>query len=285
MIDALLIAASLACASCGSGGDEPMILYPNESAKAYLGVTHASGFRTVGVEGDYTEAAGPESKDTVTISLGKSLTRRSFITAAFPYARNERDGKSQQSLMDPSISARYTVVMQTIADPWIPQVQFLVGYKTAQARSIRETQSPGDLLDVFGTGFPEWRVGVDLWYGLEALKFGAAWVQAYPQKRYLAGHEYQPGAGQRATGTIAYNWIPMFKSTIGVNREQRGDSAIDGEVNPQSDQVNQAAFVNQDWMLTPLDSLRLGYSRQAAFGANRNTARSVNISMAYMRSF
>ena len=281
MIDALLVAVSLACASCGSGGDDPMILYPNESAKLYLGLAHSSGYRDVGVNGNDTDAAGPDSKATFSLALAKSFSRRAFATMTIPYARNQKESESRQSLADPSFTGRFTAVMPNIATLWIPQVQILFGYKTARAPSIRETRP----INVFGTGFPEWRAGVDVWYGLAALKFGIAWVIAYPESRQFGSRDYQPGIGQRATATIAYSWTSMFKSTFGVNREQRNNFVIDGTTQPGSDQGNNGAFLNHDVMLTPVDAIRFGYSRLAAFGGNRNTARATNVNLAYMRSF
>lgn len=285
MIDALLVAASLACASCGSGTDDPLILYPNEDAKVYLGYAHASGYRTVGSEGDFSAAAGPKAKDTLTVALGKSITRRAFLTTTLPYARNERDGEARSSFADPSVSGRFTAVMPSIASPWVPQVQLVVGHKTAQARSLHTTETPGSLLDVFGSGFPEWRAGVDVWYGLSALKVGAALAFVFPEERSFDGRSYEPGVGQRGTATVGYSWSGTLKTTGGANREERSAFTIDGEQQARSEQVNNSAFLNQDVMLTPLDTLRVGYSRQAAFGANRNTARTTTVALAYMRAF
>lgn len=285
MIEALALVASLACASCGSGGDDPMILYPNEAAKAYFGLTRSSGFRTVGSQGDESAAAGPSAKDTFTLSLGKSLSPRAFVTLTAPYVRNERDGEARSAPSDPSLAARWTVVMANIAEQWRPQVQLLASHKLANARSLRETQSPGDLLDVFGTGFPEWRAGVDIWYGLNTIKFGAATIASVPEARRFGDHRYQPGRSLRATITTGAAWTPMLKTSVGLNREQRSAFRIDDELQSRSEQLNHSAFFNQDVMLTAADTVRIGCSRQAAFGVNRNTARVTNISLAFMRSF
>lgn len=285
MIEVLAFVTTLACASCGSGGDDPLILYPNESSKAYVGMTRSGGFRTLGSEGDDSAAAGPTTKDTLTLSVGKSLSPTAFVTLTTPYVRNQRDGQTQGSLGDPSFAGRWTVVMPNIAQPWRPQVQVLASHKLGEARSLRETQSPGDLLDVFGTGFPEWRAGVDIWYGISAVKFGAAVVAAYPEARRYGEHRYQPGSAVRTTVTLGSAWTPMFKTTAGINREERAAFLIDEELQPRSEQLNHAAFINQDAMLSPFDTVRLGCSRQAAFATNRNTARATNISLAYMRAF
>lgn len=278
-------ARAYACASCGSGGDDPLVLYPNEETKAYVGLSRATAFKNVGPGGEVVTAGGPATKDTTTVAVGRAISRRAFATVTLPYVRNARDGDSESGMGDPSVAARYTAVLPTLAEPALPQVQLVAGYKHAQAKSIHDTEDPRTLLDVFGTGFSEAKAGVDVWYGNYAAKAGVAVTALFPQERTFDGTRYQPGDGVRATASAGYGWTARAKTTVGANREQRRALRLDGEEQADSGQLVHSAFLTQDLMPGPLDDVKLTLSRQAAFGRNVNTARSTSVSLAYTRVF
>ena len=54
MLLSFISTKALACASCGSGGDDPLILYPWEDFKIYAGFARSEGFTLL-------DAAGRES--------------------------------------------------------------------------------------------------------------------------------------------------------------------------------------------------------------------------------
>lgn len=276
---------ALGCASCGSGGDDPMILYPNEREKLYMGLGSVAGFRNIGPDGAPSTAGGPARKYLTTVAYGHSFSPRGFFTLTVPYVRNVRDDASRASWGDPSLSGRYTLIMTSIVEPWKPQVQIVGGYKSGFARSLRNTEEPKTLLDVFGSGFAETRVGLDLWYGQSSLLMGAAHLVSYPLARDYDGSTYQPGLTQRSTVTLGYRWAPHIKSLIGTNREAHAPLRIAHDAAPDSDQLNYSAFVTQDVMLDQLTMLRLTLSQQGAYGPIRNAARSSAVTAAYMVSF
>lgn len=273
-----------ACASCGSGGDDPLILYPNESLKFYLGLSQLSDFHNVDPDGSLSTAGGPSSKETLTLSGGYAISPRAFVTLTAPYIRNSLDGDSRSAFGDPSLAGRYSVVMQSLAQPWVPQVQLIAGYKHAQARSLRESNEMKTLIDVFGNGFSEAKMGVDVWYGMAAVKFGAAHTVSKPLKRDFDDVTYEPGLVQRSTTSLGYLWAESWKTTIGMSRELRGALKVDGASQPNSQQQNNSAFLNLDVMTSALDSVRLSYARQAFAFRNQNTTSSRSVSMAYMRT-
>lgn len=274
-----------ACASCGSGGDDPLILYPNELTKAYLGFTRTSGFRNVDKDGELSAAGGPEAKDALVIAAGRTLTPRAFVTATLPVLRNVKDGASKSAAGDPSVGGRYAFVLQSLAQPWRPQVQGVLSYKHAQARSLRESEEMKTLLDVFGTGFHEIRTGIDVWYGMTAVKAGVAHGATFYRATDFEGLRYAPGPSQRTTLATGYGWTSSAKTLIGANRERKDGLSVDGARLPDSDQLSHGVFVTQDLMVDPSSSVRLTLSRAAAFGVNKNTARSSGVTMAYARAF
>lgn len=275
--------SALGCASCGSGGDDPMILYPNERNKLYFGLSRSSNFQNVDSDGTLSTAGGPEVKEAATLSYGHGFTPRSFATITLPFIRNVLDDSTETSPGDPSVAGRYTVVMQSIAEPLLPQVQVVAGYKHAQATSIHDTQELKTQIDVFGTGFSEAKAGVDVWYGQGDVKLGAAHTIIAPQERSFDDVSYQPGIGHRSTLSVGYS-VGVLKGTIGANRERRGPLRVDGVEQDSSKQLNNSAFVTTEWMATPMDVVRMTVARQAAFGQNQSTARSNSLSIAYMRS-
>lgn len=276
---------ALGCASCGSGGDDPLILYPNETNKVFLSSGSTSGFRNIGPQGETLTAGGPTRKYMTTFAYGHSFSPRVFTTVTWPYQRNVRGGDARSSSGDPSLSARYTVVMPSIIEPWKPQIQAVVGFKASFARSLRNSAEPKTLLDVFGSGFPEMRGGLDFWYGQSNALAGFAHIVSLPLARAYDGALYQPGLTQRSTLTLGYRWVPHIKTLVGTNREAHDPIQIEHKASPHSEQLNYSAFVTQDYMLNQLAMIRMSLSQQGAYGPIRNGAQSSTVTAAYMTAF
>ena len=283
----LLLASSqsFACASCGSGGDDPLILYPNEVDKIYVGFARATAFKNVDADGRFSTSGGPTAKDTLTLAYGHGLSPRAFVTGTLPWLRNSRQEATQTSLGDPSLAARYALVMASIAEPLMPQVQILVGYKQSMTHSIHDSVDLKTQLDVFGTGFSEAKLGVYVWFGQLEWLAGAAFNLIKPLPHTYDGVRYEPGLASRSTVTVGYVFSPACKTTFGANLVARGSLRGDGVVQTDSEQLNHSVFLTQDWLISPVESWRLSLSRQAALGANKNTARSDGVSLAYLRSW
>ena len=272
------------CASCGSGGDDPLILYPNESDKILVAAARTAGLRNIDKNGSETTAGGPTERHAFTLAYGHSFSMRSFATLTLPMLRNAREGTAKTAVGDPSFATRYTLHMASLLEPWVPQVQILAGFKPGLARSIQETQDPKSLLDVFGTGFSEVRTGLDLWLAQFDQKVGMAQTFSFPLPSKFDGTTYTPGIISRSTLTLGYQWLHDAKTLVGINREQRGELRAAGTAIPNSDQLNYSLFTTQDWLPDENSMFRLTLSQQAAFGKNKNTARSSTITFAFQRS-
>ena len=274
-----------ACASCGSGGDDPLILYPNERIKDYFGLSQTGNFKNVNPDGSTSSAGGPSKKQTWTLATGRSFSPRAFMTLTVPYIKNFRDEQSKASLGDPSLAGRYSLVLQSFDDPWTPQVQVVYGYKLSNAQSIHESRDLKTLLDVFGNGFSEIKVGADIWFGQTRWKPGISQLFSWPQQRTFNGVSYRPGLHSRTTVSLGYNWFENWKMTIGVNRDSQGRLRLNGEEQDDSAQLNHSLFLSSDVMISGVDSVRLSLSRQAALFQNYSTSKSETVSFAYMHSF
>ena len=286
LLFALFSSLALPCASCGGGGDDPLILYPNEKWKVYVGQSKTFNFKNISSEGIQVTEGGVTSKDQLTISGGVSFSERIFTTFTLPLIVNHIESSSRMAMGDPSFSTRYTFVLPSIAEPiFLPQLQLIFGFKPAIARSVRDSQDLKTLIDVFGTGFSEAKVGLDLWYGLYALKMGMALVLTQGFSRTFDKVIYSPSLGNILTLTTSYQWNQIFKTTVGINRDYKGELAMNRTNLENSDQLNHSVFMNQDFMLVNDSTLRLSYLRTAAILNNRNTSQINSLSIACMKSF
>ncbi|NBW80821.1 hypothetical protein EBR21_03620, partial [bacterium] len=205
-----LIAASLspsqaqACASCGSGSDDPLVLWPNEELKTYVGFSSSSRFEAVDTQGKFGKESGPKSRDALTFAVGKAMRNDVFVTLTLPVQQNRLEGSSLRSLGDPILAARWSWWMPDFTEPLRPQIQLMTSYKVAHAKSLQESTRP-DLLDAFGTGIPELKLGVDAFWGMNTFKGGFAVAGLFPEERKLGRTTVFPGNGLRATTTVGYS--------------------------------------------------------------------------------
>ena len=242
-----LLPKAFGCASCGSGGDDPLILYPNERDKTFLALGRTSGFRNVNASGGLATAGGPNERENLTLAYGHSFSLRSFATITVPTFRNVGAEDAVSGVGDPLIATRYTILMPDITEPLIPQVQLIASFKPSQARSVHNSKDSKELLDIFGTGFSDARAGIDIWFGQTAQKFGLAQTITQPLTRTYDGVQYRPGLTARSTATTGYQWTSAVKTLIGVNREQNLGLTVDGVHIGSSEQLNHSIFVTQDY--------------------------------------
>ena len=274
-----------ACASCGSGGDDPMVLYPSETWKAYIGLSRAGDFEGVNRDGNTFKEYGPEFRNITLVSFGRSFSPRFFGTVTAPYIVNKRERFERSGWGDPLTSLRYTVVQQSLADEMIPQIQLLASFRPGDAPSIYNYEDPAKL-DVRGSGFAETRAGVDLWSGMSSWKYGFAQTFSSPVAGRSTEFGYvRPGVTYRSTATFGYGWNQDTKVVTGINRELVTPASIDGTLQPQTDSLQHGVFVSADTMVERRTSIRLTAQRAASLLANRNTNRNQSFSLAMTRSF
>jgi hypothetical protein len=285
MLSALLLVQAggraLACASCGAGGDSPLVLYPNERVKAYAGWTRAGGLADVLPDGTSAPDGGATSRDTVTVAAGASFLTDYFATVTGSYVINEREGRSVSGPGDPQVEARWTALPPTLLDPRRPQVQVLAGYRRAAGVSAFGSRDP-DQLDVTSLGYDEARGGVDVFWGGAAVKGGVAASERFPRPYNADGVATQPGRAARSIATIAYQGSEGVKVSAGAvldARERRRDA---GQTVPDSEEIEHDLFLTADWQAEPRLDVRLAVARTAAFGENKNAGRATSVTMALM---
>ena len=278
-------AGAFACASCGSGGDDPLILYPSERWKVYAGFSRTDDFTPLDADGQEGRALAPDTRNTTTISVGHTFSNRTFATVTAPYIVNKRDGYQRSGWGDPMLTGRYTLVQQDISKEWTPQVQALAALRAGQATSVYDYEDPARL-DVFGSGVPEWRGGVDVWHGMFDWKGGVAQTVTGPlDDRRTEFGVVRNGFTFRSTATAGYGWGERGKIIVGVNREQTTTKSVDGITQENSDIVSNSAFTSIDAKVEHQSTLRLTIARAAAFGRNKNTSRNDVVTVSMMRSF
>ena len=269
------------CASCGSGGDDPLILYPNQDWRFYLGASRAFGFKTIKADGSLGDENAPTFKDALTLAIGKAITPFSFVTVTLPYLQNWKDNTYKRGVGDPILAARWTVVPQDISAPWIPQLQLMGSYRFAQAKPQQEADNPYRL-DVFGQGVPETKLGIDIFQGMTDVKFGAAQSFLFPGERNLGGQTTYPGFGARSVVTLGYGISNVGKMLTGYTRETRSKKKINGLEIDNSEVIDNGFFVTCDAEVTPMHMARLTWSRKAAFWDSKNGSRNDSVSIAWM---
>ncbi len=277
-----LAALIIACASCGSGGDSPLILYPNEGFKAYLGASRQTDLEAVYPNGEIGKDNGPDRKDVVSAAAGATFLTDFFATLTVPQITNWRAGEHRTGTGDWAVEGRWTALPATMISPFRPQVQVIAGYKSGNAPSIHETKHAHQL-DVMGTGFPEAKLGADLWWGQDAFKFGLAEVFGFAQEKDHLGMAMHPGHMSRTTLTAGYG-SNAGKVMLGTNLLHRAQRTIDGERLDDSETLDHGVYVAGDLMVVAAASMRLSFARTAAFGQNRNTVRSRSVTLAVMGS-
>jgi hypothetical protein len=198
---------------------------------------------------------------------------------------NRRKQDQRGGWGDQVATARYTLLQQDMSVDYIPQVQLLAGVKTGYAKSVYDYNDL-ELLDVVGTGFPEAKLGVDIWHGMFAWKGGVAQTVVMPLGgRSTPQGRVRPGISYRSTATFGYGWGDMAKIIVGVYRDQSTEKEVNGKLQQDSDTLNHSWFVTGDAAIQQKLITRLTWSKSAALFANRNTSQSDMFTLAVMRAF
>ncbi|NDE15418.1 hypothetical protein EBZ80_10860 [bacterium] len=279
---------AMACASCGSGGDDPLVLFPAESLKIYAGATVTPTLASTGPDGEILTSSGPDRRATTTVAAGVALSRRAFLTVSDAIVSNARGDASRSGPGDPVLSGRYTLVMPQLAQPLVPQVQLLGGYRPAIATSIHDA-TDANLLDVFGSGFDEWRAGFDVWFGMFPVKPGFALIMT---ESIPARHNdilLQPGRLYRATTSLTgVAELPFLdgstwplKIAAGLTNDQRGPALQDGDSVPASRQSATGAFASADVGVSSSGNIKVSLARQGIAGRIRNAVASTSWTVAW----
>ncbi|MBQ49641.1 MAG: hypothetical protein CMP10_19835 [Zetaproteobacteria bacterium] len=270
------------CSSCGTGGGDPLILYPAESQKYYLGASRQSGIKNINSYGKPTANYGPEVKGRTTLAAGYRLLPKAFVTLNVSLLENSAGSELMRGVGDPSLGGRWTILRQNFAQPILPQVQLLFGYQPGWARGGKDSES-GRSLDVFGAGFDQQRLGLDLWWGMQKILFGGSINYVYSSpKRESVGVE-QPGLAEFTNLTLGYQLVPETKILGGLLRQRTAQRIWRSQSIADSEIINHTWFATIDyrkaWGVLRLTLNRIGYELR-----QKNTVQSQNYTLAWMRA-
>ena len=219
------------------------------------------------------------------LALGRSINRRVFFTTTAVHTSQQRGARQHAGLGDPLLSVRWTLIPLSLAATEQPQLQFIAGARPAWARSIHQSSDP-DLLDVHGTGFPETRLGFDLWFGMLPYKVGLASIWSASPAKVYGGAKIRPGLGNRSTLSVGHALPWAMKALLGVNHDARGELSHAARTVPGSEQRSLSGFLTLDRLVRATGTLRATLAQQGLRGyGNRNTTRATNFSVAYMQAF
>ncbi len=274
-----------ACASCGSGGEDPLILYPNEKFKIYQGISSSWDFRNIDADGAESSAGALQRKSAVSLFAGIGLGPRSFVSFGLPVMRSSSDQESFTGIGDPGVSGRYTIIMQNLAEPLLPQIQLILGYKAAFAASTFDSKRSRDLLDAQGSGFDEVRAGVDFWHAMSKWKIGFAQVLVHSLPREFEQGRYAPGLTHKSVASFGYGIGGALRVGVGVLRDFKKEMVVDGATMAGTAQLSHKLFTNADIMLDALTSMRIGYSDHLAMVESYNSFAARQVNVALMRAF
>jgi hypothetical protein len=274
---------ALACPSCVS--DDPITLYSWEQWKVYTGFARTEEFKFMDSRGQETREITLDASNTTTISVGHTISSRSFVTLTAPYIVNKKGNFQRSGWGDPMATGHYMVRRQEASEWWWPQLEAVVGFKDGRATSVYDYKDPAQL-DVFGTGVPQWRIGMNAWHGSSDWKGGLALNVAGPVgTRKTDFGEVRQGVTLGVKALAGYGWGDRQKIYGGINREQTTGRSVDGVVQHNSEIVATSALIAGEAAIAHNATIQLTVQRSAAFGATKNASRSDSVTGALIRSF
>ena len=276
--------SALACASCGSGSDDPLILWPSEQFKTYLGFSTSNRFEAVDPEGKRGRESGPTSRDSLTMAIGKALRNDLFFTLTLPLQQNRLGSNSLRSVGDPMLAARWSWLVPDFTEPFVPQVQLMGSYKFANSRALQESDR-SDLLDAFGTGIPETKLGIDTFWGQNFVKGGFALAGLFPEERKLGRFTVFPGNGVRTTATLGIALRDNDKILVGLVNEIRERRRNDGVRVEGSEVLSNAIFLTLDWSPAQHHTIRFSLTDKGRVFQNKNMIAASSASVAWLATW
>lgn len=270
------------CASCGSGSGSPLVLYPNEGAKAYLGLSDQSMIESIGADGQVSRSIQPERKSSLTVAAGFRPFSRLSLVFTQPYQRNTAASRSMTAAADPSIEARWTVAQGAWDRPLIPQVQMIAAHKISMARSIHRTADPR-LIDVFGNGFDESTIGADAWWNMVPLKPGIAVMGSHSWARSYGGIEIRRGIRTQIVLGIGHTFLETMHLNGGFRVEFKAKDENDGRVIGDSEGRQNDAFFSCRHS-SGLHEIKASIYATGLGGGNKNALRSRSMTVGYAKA-
>lgn len=277
----VLLAAVLGCSSCGTGGDDPLILYPADRWRVYVGAGTTHFDSNISGDGAARDVSGVRERRKVVFSVGSRLSRDSFVSLALPQVTNLGAESSRSGAGDPSAGVRYTVVDQDFTRPAIPQVQMLAGFKPKTSASTYNAEDQREYLDAFGTGFTTYRAGIDIWSGMTTVNYGVAYNFVYAAPAAYGGETVKPGNSHSANVTIG-GGVGSFKAVTGLVRNEKENLRIDGDSVAGSASVQHNVFITGSYRPSIAHEIRVTLVDEGRVLNNVNTTAGRTVTGAYV---
>jgi len=318
LVTGFIAESSFACSSCGSSATAPLVLNPNENLKMYLGLSQNFGYMNYGGYGASatTRTANKmlTSRKTLTLAVGYRTSENSFVTLTGSVIQNEGPAdtmnyangtKTKYLLGDPILSGRYNLVNMGMDNIYRPQIQLMAGYKPGLAKNMVDRD--GGAVDTVGNGFHQTNGGIDFWWGMPMIQFGASQLVTYSFNR-TPGNDFGGGINQaKRTRDLQYTTVLTvghaftdykFSVQAGMILDYIGEETIYLE-NSAGNQISKtispaqsnSAFFLAKFNVTDLDTLRFTYTIGGAYDGNlgpytnSNQTTSNSALVAYERTF
>lgn len=288
VVAGLMTADSATACPCGCGAVNAQVMYPGENWRFALTVSHDSGFAPVSADGRLGSESSPTSRQTLTLGLARSFSDSLSATISLPMEINYHpDAASHGGFSDPSLSLRYSLLQQTIAEPLLPGLQLFATLKPSLAKSLYDQPIHEYQMDIHGNGLNEGVAGLDVWYDLSEWKLGVQQNLILPMTRINEGsagtsQAFTPGLGAKLAVSAGYNWIGAGQLLGIIEQELRQPNKISGKEIPRSRVRVNNFGVAATVAAGPRRSIGINLKRTAAFGSNQNTTRADSIAIFYM---
>ncbi len=273
-----------ACSSCGSGAIDPIILFPNESYKYYIGYSHQYRLRDIGSHGNVRRTPGITNKQIYTTSFATRLGEsQAFASLTLPYTENISAKKRRGGLGDPLLTLRYNLMLQNFVEPWMPQVQLVASHKWPGHDSVHNAEDP-ELLDVFSSGYRESSAGADVWFGMWLIKFGTTALITHSHSTSKNGVRLEPGrrfTGILTMGSVYNGWL---KGLMGYIANDSSDNKEAGQSVSNSRRESSSWYLTLETLDLPWGNLRLNFTQQGNSGG-RNATSFNSLTFAYMKAW
>ena len=271
------------CASCGSGGDSPLVLFPGEDKKIYLGFTNSEVGDYFDKDGQEADYFGIESKNTITAAFAYRVFDDVFTTLTLNAQQNKEMLGEALGVSDPLLSFYYVASKQNFLEPFKPQVSIIAQYKPAYAKSNEDIDWANESSkDVFSDGLNEFRLGIDSWFFTNNFLYGLAFkANLYTETSTLQG-SFQRDSGYKAIATGGYVIGNYSKLIGGYTYTKKGAMIRDRVLVKDSEMKDQSLFISWYQKLDIQNLLRLTYSENALFRTKSFVNNTKNLSVGYM---
>lgn len=313
----LYVNAALACSSCGSSATVPIMLNQNENLKMYTGFSQNFSYMNYTGELGRTRTTNKAiiSRKTLTLAIGYRLTEDSFVSLTGTLVQNEgpenssdysKGNKTKFLFGDPVVSGRYNLVNMGIDNVYRPQVQLIGSYKPNLAKNMVDRD--GGAVDTVGNGFHQVISGVDFWWGMSWLQFGASQLLTYSFDRKPENTFSEGITQEKRTRDLQYTTVLTIGHVLkpyrlalqtGVILDHIGEEKIYLKNKVTNNSYNKtlspaksnSVFFLVKYSVTELDTLRFSYTFGGAYDGklgpftNENQTTSNSALVAYERVF